>query len=192
VNRGGVVELDVRLPGLATAAMIVATDASIQRGDSGGPLLDGSGGAVGVMLAHDTQETVASVGDRRSYAVLLRGDRDLRELLQEAEAPGFDPGFQPFYPRSDRAPFILVLNLDPEGLGAQWGLQNGDRIMSFDDEAVPDGEGDDAQRAQFVAFTKRPPGTTIQIGVRRPTEGGELEDLVIEVTVPQRAPVPAP
>jgi len=169
-NPGSVTALGVRFRGLAASASIIETDAAIEVGDSGGPLLNGDGLVVGVMVARDRGDTGAE-GRRRSYAVALRPGHEFDELLVAAESPRFAPGFDPVFPRS-RGAFLLVNSVVPGGLAAIAGLRDFDRITAIDGEPVPFAEP--GQRALFAALVLKPPGSIVVLDVqRRSAEGAE-------------------
>ena len=121
----------------------IQTDASINRGNSGGPLFDmdgevigintaiisPSGGSIGIGFAIPSQIAVEVIDQLRQYGETRRGWLGVRiQQVTEEVAQGLSMTGPP------RG--ALVANVDAEGPAAKAGIEAGDVILSFDGEAV--------------------------------------------------------
>ena len=175
---GQVTEVDVELPSVAADAIIVATDIAVERGDSGGPLLNEEGRVVGVIVARDLAPNSAP---GKSYAILFRPDVEVATLVLEAMNPGFEIGFERVY--SGSGGYALVGTLTPGGLGEQLGLEQLDRILSVGGRLIPSNRAE-AQRV-FDEFLKAAAGTDLTMEILR---RGSTEVETINFVAPNRAP----
>jgi serine protease Do len=106
---------------------ILQTDAAINQGSSGGPLLNAEGELIGVNVA------ILQQGQNIGFAVPVRRVRD---LLADWLAPrtlkkawlGFDP--------AERGGRLVATRLSPDGPAAKSGLRDGDRIRSLNQRPV--------------------------------------------------------
>jgi S1-C subfamily serine protease len=184
LNPGVIIDLGVRVAGIASRAELIETDAPTVRGDSGGPLLNAAGEVVGVMVARD-DATGAAGGGRSSYAIPLVLDREVQDLIVAAQSDSFDPGFLAGYMPG----YVLVINFDPEGVGAQQGVRRNDRILAIDGKPVTDRAV--AQEAYRSLFLRRPPGTTVELLISRAREDGDgREEILIRFIVPGGSRLP--
>jgi Do/DeqQ family serine protease len=182
VTAGIVSALNRNRLGLSTFEDFIQTDAAINRGNSGGALVDargvlvgintaifspGGGGSVGIGFAvpTDTARDVlqAIVGEGR----VVRGwigvePRDLNAELAESLGLGGTKG-------------VLITGVLQDGPAARAGLKPGDVITAIDGSAV----ADSAELLRVIA--RLPPGQRATLSLRR--ERGAVQ---IEVTLGQR------
>ncbi len=174
---------------LATRATLIETDAAIRRGDSGGPLLNGAGSVIGVMVA---RESDGGGGDTsaHSFAIELYPDENLEWMIGLAEDPGFPHGFDPAYPvdreTGEDRPYITVLSLDPDSALWRAGLRSLDRITAID--GVPIAGSAHERRVQLQEFKRLSPGTDVPLSVSRARDdgSGERDELIIPFRVPDQ------
>lgn len=183
---GTITEIPVEVPRVAPDAVKAATDIDTEPGDSGGPLLDGNGEVVAVMVARERDAVEVDLSSRRSYAILLRMDVEVKRLLQEARGPGFDPGFRPIWPHNGE-PFVLVTSVQPDGLADELGIRDYDHIVSIDGQPVPTDPA--GQQALLIAFVRLEPGTEVEMVLER-GEDDEAETITVTWEVPERLPQP--
>jgi S1-C subfamily serine protease len=181
LNAGEVTALNVTVAGIARQVALIETDALIERGDSGGPLLNAAGKVVGVMVAREN-EVGAAGADRRSYAIPLVYGSHVQTLIVAARSDTFDTGFSVAYPPG----YIFVMNLDPEGEGARQGLRDYDQILVIDGQRIPVPDPDAmVARRIYLQFRRRPPGTEVDLLISRANEDGVgRAELVIRFVVP--------
>lgn len=124
---------------------VVQTDASLNPGNSGGPLLDTAAAVVGV--------NTAIIGGAMSLCFAVPAGTAawvLAELLRHGRVRrawlGLAVGTQPLARRVAlhhglaQASCVAVESVLPEGPAARAGLQAGDRIVAIDGTAVPDAD----------------------------------------------------
>lgn len=153
---------------------IIQTDAALNPGNSGGPLVTSDGAVVGVNTA------IIAGGQGLSFAVpisavvailpaLLRDGRVRRGYLGIAgqNAPLLRRVTR--FHRLEQASAVLIISLEPDGPALAAGLRDGDLIVSFDD--VPVENLDDLHRL----LTEARIGTKARIGVLRGTGRIDLE-----------------
>jgi putative serine protease PepD len=145
-------------PGGAVDA--IQTDASINAGNSGGPLADREGRVIGINVAKR-----GAGEDALGLAVPIDVAADAAKYLA-AGKPAPEMGFlgvtggDPTGPN----PGALVVELAPGGPGADAGLERGDRITAIDGKRVPGF----AELAQ--AIRRHKPGDTVVLTVVRADE----------------------
>jgi S1-C subfamily serine protease len=163
---------------------IVQTDASLNPGNSGGPLVDASGDVVGVNTAIIAQAqglcfAIASNTVEWVASRLLREGRIRRSYL------GLSGQTVPLLRRVTRAhalpqeSAVLVVSLEPGAPGAAAGLRDGDLIVAFDGEIV---EGVDTLHR---LLTDERIGTSASMTVLRGVE--KLVFRVVPADAPARA-----
>ena len=159
---------------------VIQTDAALNPGNSGGPLVASDGAVVGVNTA------IIAGGQGLSFAVpisavvailpaLLRDGRVRRGYLGIAgqNVPLLRRVTR--FHRLDRASAVLIISLEPDGPAIAAGLRDGDLIVSFDGLAVEN--LDDLHR--FLTDARI--GTRARLGILRGT--GRLD---VEVPVRER------
>lgn len=186
LNTGVVTALGVRVAGIAREVALVQTDAVIEPGDSGGPLLNAAGEVVGVMVARENGAHAAA-GDHRSLAIPMVHGVQVKALIVAAESGTFDTGFSRAYSPG----YILVINLDPGGEGARQGLRDYDHIVAIDGQQIPVPDvGEMVARRLYLRFLRQSPGTTVNLLISRANErGAGRTELLVPFVVPgSRAP----
>ncbi len=180
-NSGEVVARGVVLRRIATRATLFETNASIEPGDSGGPLLNVAGSVVGVTVARESRNG-GQGPEQRSYAIELYLDDNFAWIMGIAANPGFDERFRPAFP--GERPYVMVTTLEPESPLYEAGLRENDRIMSVN--GAPFDTRDRGRREAFLAFKRLAPGTEVTIEVSRRAEGrgDERENVEILFVVP--------
>jgi len=158
---------DIRAPNGFTIDGAVQTDAALNSGNSGGPLLDSEGRVVGIS-AQIQSESGGNVGI--GYAVPVETMRAVVEQLRE------DGQVEHAYlgvslgENSDMG--AVVAGVVNGGPAADGGVREGDVIIEVDDGEVSTGE--DVRDAVSAAK----PGDTLKLVVRR---GGETRTLEVEL-----------
>lgn len=116
----------------------VQTDASINPGGSGGPLLDQSTQLIGMVSAIFTKQSDADIGVNfaTSTRLLLRVVKDLRDYgrVQRGQV-GFRAGPVP-PPLNQKASGAMVSQVDPDGPAFKAGLDAGDIITHVNGDQV--------------------------------------------------------
>lgn len=153
---------------------VIQTDAALNPGNSGGPLVTSDGRVVGVNTA------IIAGGQGLSFAVpisavvavlpaLLRDGRVRRGYLGVAgqNVPLLRRVTR--FHRLGQASAVLVVSLEPDGPAVSAGIRDGDLIVSLDDEVV--GGLDDLHRL----LTESKIGTKVRVGVLRGPERREVE-----------------
>ena len=164
----------------------IQTDASINRGNSGGPLfnIDGevvgvntaivspTGGSIGIGFAVPSEIAVPVIEQLRQFGTVRRGWIGVRiQDVTEEVAEGLG---------MERAMGAFIAGLTEGGPAAEAGIEDGDVVMEFDGEEVERMR----ELPQIVANT--PPGETVIVVVLR---DGELVSLEIEVGLLDDGPV---
>jgi S1-C subfamily serine protease len=130
---------------------LIQTDASINRGNSGGPLLNIHGELIGINTVMNT--------DAENIGFAIPVDR-VRQVLTDSLFPdarrswlGFDV--------QERAGELRVTRVWDQGPAAAAGICEGDRVVSLDGLPVVDGE------AFLLQSLQVDPGTEFTVGVER-------------------------
>ena len=161
---------DIRAPNGFTISGAIQTDAALNHGNSGGPLLDASGRVVGIASQIES-ENGGNVGI--GYAVPIDTVKKIiRQLLQGGEVQHAYLGIVLGEPQNGGVPLVQVTSAGP---AARAGLQQGDIVTAFAGKAVSTA---DEVRA---AVDARQPGDTVSVQV---TRNGETKS--IEVTLGER------
>ncbi len=175
-NEGTVTRVDAEVPGISLAGTLIETTARIERGDSGGPLIDDRGNVVGVLVAQ-ASEDLHPGGEPRSYAIPLHNHTEVIALIDASQRAECDPGFT-----GAALPgrgWVVGIG-DPEGLAGRAGLRNRDVIVAVNGESIAD--SDDAL-AWFDAFVRSSAGAEITIQIER-------DNLVLKLVGPCESEVP--
>jgi putative serine protease PepD len=156
----------LRAPNGFTIDGAVQTDAALNSGNSGGPLLDGDGRVVGVASQIQSQSG-GNVGI--GYAVPVETVRSVvDELLKDGEVEHAYLGVQ----LSDETEAVTLVEVVDGGPAEKAGLRSGDVVVALDGEAVQ--SGDDVR----AAVSAKRPGDTLEVEVRR---GGDTETVEVEL-----------
>ena len=157
---------DIRAPNGFTIDGAVQTDAALNSGNSGGPLLDAQGRVVGIASQIRT-ETGGNIGI--GYAVPIEtANRVVEQLLEGGEIQYAYLGVSLGEATDEGVPLDVV----DGGPAADAGLRDGDLITKVD--------GDEARDADAVrdAVTAKMPGDELRVEVRR---GDETETFDVEL-----------
>lgn len=182
-TRGIVSGLNKRGLGIATIERFIVTDAAINRGNSGGPLVNARGDVVGIntaMISGDGTEQggFSGVGFAIPINLVVEvasgliGDGGLTLGWIGVDGEALDEG-------------ILLVELHEDGPAAAAGLQEGDLVVALDGEQLGGDRKDLRRRIMEMS-----PGTAVEVGVLR---AGQRR--TFEVTVenwPADLAIPAP
>ena len=175
----GIVSAKERFIGSGPYDDFIQTDASVNPGNSGGPLVDSRGALVGINTAIFSQ-TGGSVGIGFAIPVNIAKDV-LRQLREKGKVVRGYLGVavMPVTPEASKAGNLpasrgaLVAEVVPGSPAQVAGLGPGDVIVRYQDEEIRDPR----ELTRRVAAT--PPGTTVKLDVVRP--GGTARALTARV-----------
>ncbi len=148
---------------------VIQTDAALNPGNSGGPLVSGPGRVVGINTAMiaPAQGICFAIGIDTAIWVATRLMRDGRvrrsRLGVSAQTVPITTRVRRFH-GLDQATGVMISELAPDGPGKQAGLQAGDVLVSFD--GVPVTGVDDLHRA----LTEERAGIEVPLRLLRRTE----------------------
>ena len=176
----GIVSAKERFIGSGPYDDFIQTDASVNPGNSGGPLVDTRGALVGINTAIFSQ-TGGSVGIGFAIPVNIAKDvlRQLRETGKVVRGY-LGVAVTPVTPEARKATSLpspkgaLVADVVSGSPAATAGLKPGDVIVRFQGEEIQDPH----DLTRRVAAT--PPGTTVKLDVVRP--GGGVTTITARVT----------
>jgi putative serine protease PepD len=145
----------------------IQTDAAINHGNSGGPLLDGSGDVVGVnsvikSMATDEQNA-GNIG--LAFAIPINQARRIAdEIISTGHArrtvigARIDPAYHG----------VRLARVDPAGPAAHAGLHDGDVILTLDGHMLTD-------PADLIALVRKyAPGTAVSVAYQRDSSRGNV------------------
>ena len=160
----------------------IQTDAAINRGNSGGPLLDSHGEVIGINSAmYSTSGTTAGIGFAIPINTAKRIANDLitegrvRQVYLGVQAIAFDPGFAQALGLPVDAG-LLIESVDQNSPAARAGLHGGDRVViagmrrieiGGDVITAVDGQKIASQLDMAVALDKDHPGDTVTLEIYR-------------------------
>ena len=173
--------------GLANYEDFIQTDAAINRGNSGGALVNRRGELVGINTAIFSETggyqgigfAVPSNLARRvmddliRYGTVQRGSIGYVRFENLTEQIAAELGL-----RASTGAFVWEIH--PQSSAYEAGLRPGDLIMTFNDQSV----GDQGQITRFIADAKA--GSVVRLGVQRGRERLTLEIPVTAVQPPAR------
>jgi S1-C subfamily serine protease len=142
-------------PGGFAIANVIQTDARIDAGSSGGPLLDATGRVIGI----DSQIDTGTIGAALAFAIPIN---TAKELLSNLGAPVriADLGIRGA-PTPGPAPGVIVQSAASDGPAARAGVRRGDEIDAIGGQAVFTMK----QLDEVVAANA--PGQSVRVLVRR-------------------------
>ena len=159
---------------------MIQTDAAINRGNSGGPLVNGSGEVIGVNTFIFTEGRGGSVGI--GFAIPVnKAKRVMDELLRYGRTREFWTGISVVGMNRWIAarlgiPYVegaLITEVEDNSPGASAGLKSGDVIVAVNGRPIQDDEG------ALEAFQGGSVGEVFELGVMRKARKVEV-DLVLE------------
>jgi len=183
----GIVSAKERFIGSGPYDDFIQTDASVNPGNSGGPLVDSRGALVGINTAIFSQ-TGGSVGI--GFAIPVNVAKDVLRQLRDrgTVVRGYlGVAVTPVTPETREAARLpdargaLVAEVVPGSAAASAGVRPGDVIVRFQGEDV----ADPRELTRRVAAT--PPGTSVRLEVARP---GGTATLSAKVTRLEEPPAP--
>ena len=153
----------------------IQTDAAVNPGASGGPLLDAEGRVVGLLSAIFTKQSDANIGVNFAVSAVLL-ERVAADLLERGSLSAVAAGLRAL---PDRSGGLEVVGLLPDGPAALAGLKEGDRLFFA-------GEGELRRRLRRpedlrTAVVLAGPGAQLPLSLER---GGER--LEITLVLPPR------
>jgi len=164
----------------------IQTDASINRGNSGGPLfniqgevvgintaiMSPTGGSIGIGFSVPSEIAVPVIEQIRRFGEVRRGWIGVRiQDVTEAVAEGLG---------MERATGAFIAGMTPDGPAAKAGIKEGDIVVEFNGRKV------DTMRALPRIVADTPPGDKVDVTVVR---GGERVTMSIEVGLLEDEPV---
>ena len=163
----------------------IQTDAAINHGNSGGPLLNSHGEVIGINSAiYSTSGTTAGIGfaipinTAKRIANELITEGRVREVYLGIQAIAFDPGFAQALGLPVQQG-LLIEDVDQGSPAARAGLVGGDRVViagmrrikiGGDVITAVDGQPIASQLDMAVALDKDHPGDTVTLEIYRGTQ----------------------
>jgi len=159
------VGIGTTVPGLAN---FIQTDAAINFGNSGGPLIDGQGRVVGINTAIQRAELAEGIGfaipineARRAAEELRSGGSVKRGFLGITMNPtGISEKAKTYYKLPDTNG-VIVADVNPKGPAAAAGVRKNDIIRKIDGIPVKDNQ------ELLAMIASRKPGETVKLDVLR-------------------------
>jgi len=167
------------VPGLAN---FIQTDAAINFGNSGGPLIDGQGRVVGISTAIQRGEMAEGIGfaipinEARKAAEELRADGSVKRgyLGITMSATGMNDSAKAYYKLTDNNG-VIILGVADKGPAADAGIRKNDVIRKIDGNSVKDNQD------LLAMIASRKPGETVKLEILR---GGAT--MKVDVTLTTR------
>lgn len=156
---------------LASSQDVIATDATLVGGDSGGPLLDIQGNVIGIN---------SRIGNRITANLHVPASQYLENIdrLKKSEVWGRLGGTQPYLGvrcEPDRQD-VVVTRVTPDSPAALAGIQEGDQILRFNSRAIS--SFDDLK----LMVNQYSPGDRVKVRIRR----GSGDVITLEVELADR------
>ena len=167
------------VPGLAN---FIQTDAAINFGNSGGPLIDGQGRVVGINTAIQRGEMAEGIGfaipinEARKAAEELRSGGSVKRgyLGITMNSTGMNDSAKAYYKLPD-SNGVIITDVVPKGPAADAGIQKNDLIRKIDGNPVKDNQD------LLGMIASRKPGETVKLEILR---GGAT--MKVDVTLTTR------
>src|SRR5262245_37718143 len=134
---------------------LIQTDAAISPGNSGGPLLDMTGHAVGINTA------VAGQGQNIGFAIAIDRAKTLIDQLRQGEVPQHALLGVTTQPQENGDPGAVVVSIEPGSAADEAGIQTGDVVTAIDGDTI------DGPEALAAAIAVHQPGDTLDITLQR-------------------------
>jgi serine protease Do len=171
------VGIGTTIPGLAN---FIQTDAAINFGNSGGPLIDGQGRVVGISTAIQRGEMAEGIGfaipinEARRAAEELRAEGSVKRgyLGIRMNSTGMTDKARAYYKLPDNNG-VIVTSVVEKGPADEGGLRAQDVIRKIDGHPVKDNQD------LLAMIASRKPGETVKLEVLR---GGETFKLDVTLT----------
>jgi serine protease Do len=165
------------IPALAN---FIQTDAAINFGNSGGPLLDGQGRVVGISTAIYRGEWAEGIGfaipinEARKAAEELRAGGSVKRgyLGIVMNATGINEKAQAYYKLPD-ASGVIIKDVNPKGPAGEAGVRRNDVVRKIDGEPVKDNQD------LLAKIASRKPGETVKLEILR---NGETIKIDVKLT----------
>ncbi|MFY1675018.1 S1C family serine protease [Plantactinospora sp. WMMB334] len=145
----------------------IQTDAAVNRGNSGGPLVDGGGRVIGVNSVIQTpaadEETAGNVG--LAFAIPINQAKRLaQEIIDTGRARRTVIGATVGGARSGGSGGVRISSIDPAGPAAEAGLRAGDVVLKLDGRPLED-------PSDLIALVRKyAPGSVVSVEFRRGSE----------------------
>jgi putative serine protease PepD len=145
----------------------IQTDAAVNRGNSGGPLVDGAGRVIGVNSVIQTpaadEETAGNVG--LAFAIPINQAKRLaQEIIDTGRARRTVIGAQVGGTRQGGTGGVRLSAVDPAGPAAQAGLRAGDVVLRLEGKPLE-------EPSDLIALVRKyAPGSVVTIEYRRGSE----------------------
>ncbi len=167
----------------------IQTDAAINQGNSGGPLVDARGRVIGINTAILSARTGGNIGIGFAIPVNM-ASHVMRSLISAGYVSRGFLGVALMDVPSDRleelglemAEGALVVEVVPGNPGEEAGLQEDDVIIEVDGKRVPN------QNALRLMISQTPPGTKVALTYLRNGERREVDIVLAELDRPEEAP----
>jgi serine protease Do len=167
------VGIGTTVPGLAN---FIQTDAAINFGNSGGPLIDGQGRVVGINTAIQRAELAEGIGfaipinEARKAAEELRSGGSVKRgyLGISMNTTGITEKARAYYKLPD-SNGVIVADVTPKGPAAAAGLRRNDVIRKIDGNPVKDNQD------LLAMIASRKPGETVKLEILRAGESMKID-----------------
>ncbi len=145
---------------------LIETDAGLQPGDSGGPLLNAAGEVIGMDTAASSGFSFRS-GGSDGYAIPINKALAIAKQIVAGKATAaVHVGATPFLGVSVQTPRfnsfssgLLVANVYPSGPADRAGISSGDTITTLDGRSI------DSMTGLTSMLLRKAPGTTVRLGL---------------------------
>jgi 2-alkenal reductase len=164
---------------------LIQTDAAINNGNSGGPLINSSGQVIGINTLVVRSSSSGNIAEGLGFAIPSNLVRDIASQLiakGRVDYPYIGISYQPIDPTVSSilnlsvADGILITQVDPASPAGRAGLQEGDVILTVESEKI------DQEHTLTGLLFKRKVGDTVTLTVLR-----ERRQMQVKVTLASRS-----